>query len=151
MLTDDPSSGDPEIQESYRYDEYGEAYVYSPSGTARSASDYEQDYLYTGRRWDPELEMYYYRARYYEATLNFFVSRDPKRADVALNNYRYVDALPLSNVDPLGLAGESPCRPWGNGSPHKWCQEKMGKAGIRCYYVADKGCTETRQQCGTRR
>ena len=109
MLTDDPASGDPVIEESYRYDEYGEAYVYSGSGTARpNGSDYEQDYLYTGRRWDPELEMYYYRARYYHQELGVFGGRDPAGPDRELNRYSYVGQLPVGLFDPLGTQAASP-------------------------------------------
>jgi RHS repeat-associated protein len=32
---------------------------------------------YTGRRWDPDLELYYYRARWYDPQLGTFLQTDP--------------------------------------------------------------------------
>jgi hypothetical protein len=48
MLTQDTTN--PPIAESYRYDEYGEPYVYDGDGNYITISAYEQDKLYTGRR-----------------------------------------------------------------------------------------------------
>jgi RHS repeat-associated protein len=54
---------------------------------------------YTGREWDPEINLYYYRARYYDPKLGRFISEDPDRA---LNSYRYAFNLPVSLTDPTG-------------------------------------------------
>ena len=64
-----------------------ERYVYSPYGVLtifdatwaniRSASSYDNEYTYTGRRLDAETGIYYYRHRYYAAHLGRFCSRDP--------------------------------------------------------------------------
>jgi len=34
-------------------------------------------YAFAGREWDPELGLFYYRARYYDASLGRFISEDP--------------------------------------------------------------------------
>jgi RHS repeat-associated protein len=34
-------------------------------------------YAYTAREWDPEINLYYYRARYYDPKVGRFVSEDP--------------------------------------------------------------------------
>jgi RHS repeat-associated protein len=34
-------------------------------------------YAYTGREWDPETGLYYYRARYFDPKIGRFISEDP--------------------------------------------------------------------------
>jgi RHS repeat-associated protein len=61
---------------------------------------------FTGREYDPELALYYYRARHYDPQLGRFVSQDPLGFAVGDSNlYRYVGNAPLTARDPLGLAG----------------------------------------------
>jgi RHS repeat-associated protein len=36
----------------------------------------ESGYAYTGREWDPEINLYYYRARYYDPKIGRFISED---------------------------------------------------------------------------
>jgi RHS repeat-associated protein len=63
---------------------------------------------FTGREYDPELDMYYYRARYYDPRLGRFVSQDPLGFAAGDSNlYRYVGNAPLAARDPLGLAGDA--------------------------------------------
>jgi len=63
---------------------------------------------FTSREYDPELGLYYYRARYYDPHLGRFVSQDPLGFDAGDSNlYRYVGNAPLAARDPLGLAGEA--------------------------------------------
>ena len=61
-------------------------------------------YAFTGREWDPETGLYYYRARYYDPTVGRFISEDPIGfwgGDV--NLYSYVADQPTMFIDPLGL------------------------------------------------
>ena len=61
-------------------------------------------YRFTGREFDQETGLYYYRARYYSSTLGIFISQDPlgfRAADT--NLYRYVGNSPLAFTDPSGL------------------------------------------------
>jgi len=87
------------------YDAYGQ-----PSLTQAFTSN---PYLFTGRRYDPEAGMLYYRARYHQPGVGRFIHRDPigTWADWlnAGNAYTYVANNPLTLVDPLGLGA---CEEW---------------------------------------
>jgi RHS repeat-associated protein len=64
----------------------------------------KQSYGFTGREWDKETGLYYYRARYYDPKGGRFISKDPigfEGGDV--NLYRYVGNDPVDWVDPSGL------------------------------------------------
>lgn len=62
-------------------------------------------YSYTGREWDGEVGMYYYRARYYDPLQGRFVSRDPIGFFGGINLYTYVGGNPTGYVDPDGNFG----------------------------------------------
>jgi RHS repeat-associated protein len=60
-------------------------------------------YAFTGREWDAETGLYYYRARYYDPKIGRFISEDPIRFQGGVNFYAYVANRPTVNVDPFGL------------------------------------------------
>jgi RHS repeat-associated protein len=60
-------------------------------------------YAYTGREWDAETELYYYRARYYDPALGRFISEDPTGLEGGVNLYAYAACNPVNMTDPLGL------------------------------------------------
>lgn len=57
------------VSDSFVYDSFGN--VTSSTGT------FTQPFRYTGREWDAETGLYYYRARYYDASTGRFLSEDP--------------------------------------------------------------------------
>jgi RHS repeat-associated protein len=61
-------------------------------------------YAYTGREWDGDAELYYYRARWYDAGVGRFASEDPLGFEAGdANLQRYVgNGVPNAN-DPSGL------------------------------------------------
>jgi RHS repeat-associated protein len=60
-------------------------------------------YGFTGREWDSEAELGYYRARYYDPKIGGFISEDPIRWFGGLNLYSYADEAPTLYSDPFGL------------------------------------------------
>jgi RHS repeat-associated protein len=62
-------------------------------------------YFFTGRQFDAETGLYYYRARYYSPTIGRFLQTDPVGYSVGVNWYAYCGNNPLVLVDPSGLCG----------------------------------------------
>jgi RHS repeat-associated protein len=60
-------------------------------------------FRYTGREWDSETGIYYYRARYYDQQVGRFWSEDPIQWGAGPNAYRYTRNQPNNLVDPTGL------------------------------------------------
>jgi len=71
-----------------------------------SPQNYPTDKLFTGQRLD-DSGLYFYNARYYDATIGRFISADPIVPDTmtpqAFNRYSYVVNNPLKYTDPTGL------------------------------------------------
>lgn len=83
----------------YNYSPFGKTEVTHVSGQV------DQPFQFTGREYDPETGLYFYRARYYSPIMRRFISADPLRfggGDV--NWYAYVGGNPVNFKDPQGLA-----------------------------------------------
>ena len=73
------------IEEVYDTDVYGNSLIYSAPGaggdwwtdTATTTLAPINDFIFTGRRYDQETTIYFYRTRYYSQIEGRFVSRDP--------------------------------------------------------------------------
>ena len=76
----------------YRYDAWGNV----EAGAA------EPGYAFTGREWDPEIGLAYYRARYYAPAVGRFLSEDPLGSRRGLRRYPYVENQPVRFIDPFG-------------------------------------------------
>ncbi len=70
-------------------------------------------YTYTGREYDEDTQLYYYRMRYYDPAIGRFIQQDPALKPIerpfsvnlhlSLNLYNYVQNNPVNLVDPLGM------------------------------------------------
>jgi len=100
------------IVEAYDTDAYGNTLIFDAAGTGGDwfADDATQtdeptcDYIFTGRRFDPETEIYFYRTRYYLPEQGRFISRDSLDYPDGMNAYAYVGGRAIVDVDPFGRA-----------------------------------------------
>jgi RHS repeat-associated protein len=92
-----------EIVEQCSYDVFGEPSCISGVGNP---------YKFTGREYDPETGLYYYRERYYSPQLGRFLSPDPIHYQIyyetGFNVYAYCDNNPVNWIDPWGLRKLTP-------------------------------------------
>ena len=100
----------------YDYDAYGVPYTENfVSGFLMrypmSHSAIGNPWLFTGRQYDEESGLYFYRARSYDANKGRFLQRDPigmwEDETNLGNGYAYVGNNPVVRVDPLGLEVDS--------------------------------------------
>ncbi|MDD5491994.1 MAG: polymorphic toxin type 44 domain-containing protein [bacterium] len=80
------------VTKTFRYDSFGN--ILSTTGSLT------QPYTYTGREYDPETGLFYFRARYYDPKIGRFLQEDPIWNR---NAYSYCYNNPLILIDPLGL------------------------------------------------
>jgi len=78
-------------------------YFYTPFGVEMVGDPTGNPFRYTGRYYDQETGLYYYRARYYDADLGRFLSVDPIGYADQWNLYAYVGNNPLNATDPSGM------------------------------------------------
>ena len=100
-ITDDTGA----VVAHYEYDAFGNLL---PSSSDLSPSF---PYRYVGSlgvRWDETLGMYYCRQRWYDATLQRWISRDPLGS---INRYVCCGNQPTAYVDPMGLLPAFPYHP----------------------------------------
>jgi RHS repeat-associated protein len=86
------------VTDSYEYDAFGNSFTVS--GTTPN------EMLYRGEQYDPDLGLYYLRARYYNPLTGRFMSRDPEDGNLtdpkSLHKYLYADGDPVNGFDPTG-------------------------------------------------
>jgi RHS repeat-associated protein len=82
-----------QVTDTYDYDAFG--------NKINSTGTTPNNYLYRGEQYDPDLSLYYLRARYYNPVTGRFLSVDPE-AGQGQRRYEYADADPVDGLDPSG-------------------------------------------------
>ncbi len=84
------------------------SYVYNAFGQmVTQVEGIVNPYTYTGREWDAESGLYYYRARHYDPRAGRFLQADPlPPRPEEMNRYVYVLNNPITLKDPSGLSVE---------------------------------------------
>jgi RHS repeat-associated protein len=85
------------VTQLYEYSVYGQV--------AASDADHPNRFMFTGREFDKDTGLYYYRARYYHPEIGRFLQTDPIGYGDGMNWYGYCANGPLNAIDPTGLAG----------------------------------------------
>ncbi len=84
----------------YQYDAWGN--IITQSGTMASVNPYR----YSGYRYDEATGLYYLMARYYDASVGRFITRDTFHGfeddPLSLNQYVYIINNPANMIDPTG-------------------------------------------------
>lgn len=89
------------LAQTYTYDSFGNA--------TNSSGSLTNFFRYTGREFDTETGLYYYRARYDDPLSGRFVNEDPVGDAGGLNHYAYAVNNPIVIGDLFGLCPNSNC------------------------------------------
>lgn len=83
----------------------GNTYTYDSFGRlTASTGTVTNPFQYTGREFDAETGIYYYRARHYDQNAGRFLREDPLKAiSNGVNFYAYVHNNPVNLIDPSGM------------------------------------------------
>ena len=101
------TDGSGNLVERYEYDPYGQPTIFDANDNVLSQSATGNSILFTGRDYDAETGLYYYRARTMHPGLGRFMQHDPLMFVDGMNIYSYVKNNPAFFVDSMGR--ESSC------------------------------------------
>ena len=134
------------VAERYDYREYGETKILAADGlTEQTSSVIDNPFRYTGRRFDDESDLYYYRARFYDPERGRFLQRDPKGYIDGMGPYAYAKANPLRWRDPSGmkakenLFSDGYCLSGDNRHHYQWCKNQGRLPALELEAADDEG------------
>ena len=132
--------------QTYSYDAFGNVTVFGSGNVA-------QPFAFTGREYDAETSMYFYRARYYDPQAGRFVTKDPigfAGGDVNLSTYVQND--PINSVDPNGFAKQNQNTTYEPCKKPDWdvCKLRCGNKGVlACQVQRTKKIRRVKEKNGT--
>jgi RHS repeat-associated protein len=92
-----------QLVERVTYDIYGMPTFWDAAGNKISKSSIGNNILFHGREYDYELNLYYFRARYYDPIMGRFLQTDPMGYQDSLNLYQAFNMNGVNFTDPMGL------------------------------------------------
>lgn len=125
------------VVEAYDADAYGNTLLFSGPGADgvwftdddAQAAYAANRYVFTGREYDFESGIYFYRARYYQPQLGRFIGRDPAGYRDEMNIFGYAHEQSTRYIDPFGLT----CTQWDQefqeGADSGWAREVRFQPG----------------------
>jgi RHS repeat-associated protein len=138
--------GSNRIVEKYTYDVYGRPTVTSwdyNSGTWKTASDrssFGNRFMFTGREWLADVQLYDYRNRLYNPDTGRFMQSDPLGFDAGdMNFFRYCADDPVNRRDPSGHQSYIPLFPsqdYVNGLTAQYYEEQTAGIGAVNNYIS---------------
>lgn len=135
------------VTDTYDYDAYGN--LVNHTGTTPNV------YLYRGERYDPDMGMYYMRARWYNPATGRFMSRDMEEGDppdpASLHKYLYAGGDPVNKMDPTGHeASEETAGTLGNISLGTATVHVLGVTAlaIECAYLSNATKSQAEVEAG---
>jgi RHS repeat-associated protein len=96
------TDGSGNLVERYEYDPYGLPSFFDTNDNALSQSAIGNSILFTGRDYDAETGLYYYRARTMHPSLGRFMQHDPLKYINSMNLFSYCIGNPLKYTDSYG-------------------------------------------------
>jgi RHS repeat-associated protein len=118
--------------QTYTYDSFGK--ITNSTGTLTNP------FRYTGREFDTETGLYYYRARYFDPNAGRFLSEDPIRFNGGVNLYAYVSNNSPNLGDPNGLL-QVCCRPAHQAFASVWAKATLQPPPCHCFLKLSDGTT----------
>ncbi len=102
-LTDKPGN----LAEQIDYNVYGIPTFYNAGGEVFEQSSIGNNFLFTGREFDEEIKLLFYRNRSQNPQIGKFLQKDPLQYISGMNDLAYVSNSPIIHIDPNGLDGMS--------------------------------------------